>query len=294
MQAVIAPARTGGVAVRLALACLAAFMVTLARADAPALVAVPPMNALVTDLTGTLTTDQQSALESRLRQFEERKGSQVAVLIVPTTAPEPIEAFSLRVVEQWKVGRKKVDDGILLLVAKDDRTMRIEVGYGLEGALPDATAKRIVSEVIAPRFKDGDYVGGIDAGVDRIMRTVDGEPLPPATAPPDPGLDFGHLLPVVLLIALALGGVLRSLLGRLPGAAVTSVCIGALAWFVSGLWMVAAVGALVAFVFTLTGLGTRGGLYGLGGGFGNRGGGGGGFGGGAGGSFGGGGASGKW
>jgi uncharacterized protein len=246
------------------------------------------MTGLATDLTGTLTTAQQAALESRLRQFADRKGSQVAVLVVPTTAPESIEAYSLRVVDAWKVGRKRVDDGVLLLVAKDDRTMRVEVGYGLEGALPDATAKRIVAEVIAPRFKDGDYAGGIDAGIDRILRTVDGEPLPSPT-PADAQPDFGRMLPIVLLVAFALGGILRSLLGRVPGAAVTSGCVGAVAWFLSGLWTVAALGALVAFLFTLAGQGTRGGLYGLGGGRG-----GGGFGGGGGGRFGGGGASGRW
>jgi uncharacterized protein len=281
-----------GAAARMLLAGLIAVASTLvAAATVPGAVPVPPMGALVTDLTGTLTPEQQSALESRLRQFSERKGSQLAVLIVPTTAPETIEAYSLRVVEQWKVGRKKVDDGALLLVAKDDRALRIEVGYGLEGALPDAIAKRIISEVIAPRFKDGDYFGGIDAGTDRIMRIIDGEPLPAATPPAEPGLDVGRLLPLVLLVAFALGGVLRALLGRVPGAAVTSACVGGLAWFLSGLWPVAAIGALVAFVFTLAGLGTRGGLYGLGGG---RGIGGGGFGGGGGGRFGGGGASGRW
>jgi uncharacterized protein len=282
-----------GAAARKILACLlvlAASLAVAADAALPGVVSVPPMRALVTDLTGTLTADQQAALESRLRQFGERKGSQVAVLIVPTTAPESIEAYSLRVVDQWKVGRQRVDDGVLLLVAKDDRTMRIEVGYGLEGALPDATAKRIISEIIAPRFKEGDYVGGIASGTDRIMRVVDGEPLPPARPPADPGLDIGRLLPIVLVVAFALGGILRSLLGRVPGAAVTSVCVGAIAWFLSGLWTIATIGALLAFVATLAGLGTRGGLYGLGGGRGGAGG----FGGGGGGRFGGGGASGRW
>lgn len=272
--------------------CLLVMTLTLlgtAAADVPGAAPVPPMRALVTDLTGTLTGEQQAALESRLREFAQRKGSQVAVLVIPTTAPESIEAYSLRVVDQWKVGRRKVDDGVLLLVAKDDRAMRIEVGYGLEGALPDATAKRIVSDVIAPRFRDGDYAGGIEAGIDRIVRTIDGELLP-APAHPDTAPDFGRLLPIVLVLAFALGGLLRSLLGRMTGAAATSACVGAVAWFLSGLWSVAAVGALVAFLFTLAGLGTRGGLYGLGGGRG----GGSTFGGGGGGRFGGGGASGRW
>jgi uncharacterized protein len=272
---------------------LLAAVCAAASAGAAGLVPVPPMHGLVTDLTGTLTGDQQAALETRLRQFDERKGSQVAVLVLPTTAPETIEAYSLRVVEQWKVGRKKVDDGVLLLVAKDDRTVRIEVGYGLEGALPDATAKRIISEVIVPRFRSGDYYGGLDAGVDRIMRSVDGEPLPPPAPQPQEAPDFGRLLPILLLAAFMLGGVLRTALGRLPGATVAAAGVAALAWFLSGLWIVAIVGALAAFFITLGGRGLRPGAYWPGGG-GLGGGSGGGFGGGGGGRFGGGGASGRW
>ena len=252
-----------------------------------ATVPVPPMHGLVTDLTGTLTAAQQAALETRLREFGDRKGSQVAVLIVPTTAPETIEAYSLRVVDQWKPGRRNVDDGVLLMVAKDDRTVRIEVGYGLEGVLPDATAKRIISEVIVPRFGQGDFQGGIDAGVDRILRTVDGEPLPPPAAPAE-ALDLGRLVPVLLLGPLVFGAAMRRLLGRLPGAGVVAAGVAALAWFLSGLWAVAAVAALAAFLITAAGTervdaGTAPG-----------GGGGGGFGGGGGGRFGGGGASGRW
>ena len=151
---------------------------------------VPPLHARLTDLTGTLTAAQQTGLEQSLRAFETRKGTQIAVLIVPTTKPEEVEQYALRVVEQWKLGRKKVDDGALLLIAKDDRTLRIEVGYGIEGALNDATAKRIVNEVIAPRLKEGDYFGGVGAGVDQMIRVVDGEPLPtpkPGAAGPGSG-----------------------------------------------------------------------------------------------------------
>jgi uncharacterized protein len=273
-------------------AWLAACMLALAAwasPAAPGAVPVPPMRALVTDLTGTLTANQQAALEARLREFGERKGSQVAVLVVPTTAPEAIEAYSLRVVEQWKVGRRKVDDGILLLVAKDDRAVRIEVGYGLEGALPDATAKRILSEVIVPRFRDGDFAGGIDAGVDRILLSVDGEPLPPPAAPP-PAPDIGRLLPILLLGPLMFGAVMRRLLGRLAGAGVVAAGVAALAWFLSGLWSIAAVAAVAAFFITAAGRGAGIGI----GPFGGGGGGGGGFGGGGGGRFGGGGASGRW
>lgn len=272
------------------LAIMAAFAGPAAAA-ALAAVPVPPMRGLVTDLTGTLTSDQQAALATRLRAFEQRKGSQVAVLVVPTTAPESIEAYGLRVVEQWKVGRRDVDDGVLLLVARSDRTVRIEVGYGLEGALPDATAKRIISEVIVPRFEEGDFAGGIDAGVDRILRTVDGEPLP-APAPAAETPDIGHLVPILLLGPLVFGAAMRKLLGRLPGAGVVAAGVGALAWFLSGLWAVATVSAMVAFAMTIAGRGAGidpfGTSRGGGGGFG------GGFGGGGGGRFGGGGASGRW
>src|ERR1700761_3946521 len=144
-------------------------------------VAVPPLTGRVVDQTGTLSSDTVASLSQKLKDFEARKGSQIAVLIVPTTAPESIEQYSIRVAEAWKVGRKKVDDGAILLVAKDDRKLRIEVGYGLEGALTDVTAKRIIDEIITPKFRNGDFAGGISDGVDRIIRIIDGEPLP---APP--------------------------------------------------------------------------------------------------------------
>jgi uncharacterized membrane protein YgcG len=161
----------------LALVAVLAFVAMPAFAQD--LQAVPPLNARVTDLTGTLTAQQQSAMEQKLAEFEARKGSQLAVLIVPTTEPEDIAQYSIRVVEQWKLGREKVDDGALLIVAKNDRRLRIEVGQGLEGVLTDATSRRIISNTIAPLFRQGDFAGGINAGLDRIIRTIDGEPLPP-------------------------------------------------------------------------------------------------------------------
>jgi len=256
------------------------------------LVPVPPLSALVSDLTATLTPQQQAGLESRLREFETRKGTQIAVLVVPTTKPEEIEQYALRVVEQWKLGRKKVDDGALLLVAKNDRTMRIEVGYGLEGVLNDATAKRIVSEVITPRFKDGDYFGGIDAGTDRIIRLVQGEALPaPDPRDPESQTDLGRLAPVLLVIALVAGSALRAALGRVPGSLATGAAVGGVAWLLSGTLVAAASAAVIAFFFTLFGSGMRAASYGHGGGRGGFGGGG--FRGGGGG-FGGGGASGRW
>ena len=154
---------------------LASFLLGTAQAE----VAIPPLKQRVTDLTSTLDASQLQTLETKLAAFEKAKGSQIAVLVLPTTQPEVIEQFAIRVVEVWKLGRKGVDDGVLLLVAKDDRKLRIEVGYGLEGALNDATAKRIVAEVISPAFKQGDFYGGIDAGVTSIIKVIEGEPLPP-------------------------------------------------------------------------------------------------------------------
>jgi uncharacterized protein len=278
------------------LLALAAFVPGFAAEE---LVPVPPLQARMTDLTGALTTEQKIGLEQSLRAFEARKGTQIAVLIVATTKPEEIEQYALRVVEQWKLGRKKVDDGALLLVAKDDRTLRIEVGYGIEGALNDATAKRIVSEVIAPRLKEGDFFGGVNAGIDQMMRVIDGEPLPvpkQSAARPD-GNNLGQLLPVLFLMALVVGGVLRSALGRLPGALVTGGLLAFLGWLILGAAFAAAFAGGIAFLITLLGvnLGRHGGMHGGGhyGGFGGGRSGGGGFGGGGGG-FGGGGASGRF
>ncbi|HJT62653.1 MAG TPA: YgcG family protein [Burkholderiales bacterium] len=278
------------------------FLLALGLAWAQA--AVPPLTARVTDLTGTLTREQQAGLERMLQEFEARKGSQLAVLMVPSTAPEAIEQYALRVAEQWKIGRKKVDDGAIMVVAKDDRALRIEVGYGLEGALNDATANRIIRELIVPRFREGDFYGGINAGLDRMMRVIDGEPLP-APAKSAPGAQGGtfQMLPVLLILALVAGSILRAVLGRFLGAAATGGAVGFVAWILAGAMAMALLAGVVAFVFTLMGGGGRrlGGFPGMygGGGFGRGGGwGGGGFGGGGfrggGGGFGGGGASGRW
>ncbi len=263
---------------------------------------IPPLTARVVDLTGTLDAAQRQTLDSRLRAFEQRKGSQVAVLIVPRTAPETIEQYGIRVAEQWKVGRRKVDDGAILLVAKEERTLRIEVGYGLEGALNDATAKRIVDDVIVPRFRAGDFAGGIDAGVDAMLRVIDGEPLPEPA--PTASVDTGPLglLPFLFVGAMMLSGLLRALLGRGKGAMVAGGVLGLAGWLLSGTVLLAVVAAIVGFFVTLAGgrmgSGWHGGYRGPGGGWGNSGGwgsgsGGGGFRGGGGG-FGGGGASGRW
>jgi uncharacterized protein len=285
-------------AARASLLAIALCWAAVAGAQVP----VPPLGERITDRTGTLTNVQKSALEQTLRSFEARKGSQVAVLIVPSTGPETIEQYALRVAEQWKPGRKNVDDGALLVVAKDDRTLRIEVGYGLEGALTDAACKRIISEIIVPRFRQGDFYGGITAGVDRILRVIDGEPLPkPEERRPGGTRGIGSILPVLMILAVVVGGVLHTVLGRFPGALVTGGAVSIVAWMLAGAISIALVAGVIAFLFTLLsgGMGGRGlGGGGLGGGFGGGGFGGGGFSGGGfsggGGGFGGGGASGRW
>ena len=275
-----------GLAGRLGTA-LALSLTLLAPCATTAQVTVPALLGHVTDQTKTLAPEQIAALEQTLSTFEARKGSQLAVLIVPSTAPEEIEQFALRVAEQWKLGRKKVDDGAILVVAKNDRALRIEVGYGLEGALSDITSKRIISETITPRFKQGDFYGGIEAGVAQIIKVVEGEPLPaPSGRPTGSYDDVRQMLPVLFIVVLAVGGVLRSALGKVPGALVTGAVVSVLAWFVIGTLFLSAVAGLGALVFTLVGS-TRMlyGIGGMGGGGGFRGGGGG---------FGGGGASGRW
>jgi len=269
-------------------------------------VAVPPLSGRVVDQTGTLSSGDIASLTQKLKDLETRKGSQVAVLIVPTTQPETIEQFSIRAAEAWKVGRKKIDDGALLVVAKDDRKLRIEVGYGLEGSLTDVTANRIINEIIVPKFRTGDFSGGIDAGVDRIIAVIDGEKLPaPVPREQNPDL-FSHLDPTnpfVLFALIIMGGILRSVLGRLVGSAATGGAVGVLAWFVAGSLAASFILGIVAFFLTMfaetmLSSGGRGGYIGGGGwsgGGGSFSGGssGGGFSGG-GGSFGGGGASGSW
>jgi uncharacterized protein len=284
-----------------------------AQLAAPPLQPIPPLNARITDATGTLTAQQQNALEQKLAAFEASKGSQLAVLIVPTTQPEEIEQYSIRVVEQWKLGRgavggKRVDDGALLLIAKNDRHVRIEVGYGLEGVLTDAMSNRIISETIVPAFRRGDFYGGIDAGLDQMMKLIAGEPLPPPNPDSWQGERRGvpaNGLPAILIAVLFGSVILRAIFGRSVGSALTGAGTGLLVWVTSHALPLAVGAGIAAFVITLLmGLARgsgwssypRGG--GFGGGWGGFGGGGGGLGGGGfsggGGGFGGGGASGSW
>jgi uncharacterized protein len=262
-------------------------------------IAVPPLKARVTDLTATLTSDQRAALEQKLAGLEARKGSQVAVLLVPTTQPETVEQYAIRVFDQWKLGRKGVDDGVLLLVAKNDRKLRIEVGYGLEGAIPDAIAKRVVDEDIVPLFKQGNFYGGISAGTDRVSKLIEGESMPPPRRTAAPGSGWSaETLFIGFIILTMVSQLLHSLLGRFLGAGVVGVAAGIIGFVLAGLVAAAIIG-LIAFVISLfigaTGRQGRG--WSSGGNWSSGGGswssGGGGFSGG-GGSSGGGGASGSW
>lgn len=267
-------------------------------------VAVPPLRGPVTDLTNTLTADQTATLDQQLRAFEAKKGSQIAVLILPTTQPESIEQYGIRVAEAWKLGRSGVNDGAVLLVAKDDRAVRIEVGRGLEGALPDVLMNRIIDQVIVPRFRSNDFYGGVRGAVERMIALAEGEPLPepePARRGAPDGL--GNALPLLLLLVFVGSGILRGMLGRFGGASVTAGIAAVIVWALTSTLIIAIGAAVIAFVIALLGGGGGGGWAsprrrgwggytgGWGGGFG--GGGGGGWSGG-GGTFGGGGASGRW
>ena len=263
---------------------------------------IPALSSRVTDLTATLSADQRSSLEEKLAAFERQKGAQVAVLIVPTVKPETIPEYALRVVESWKLGRKGVDDGVLLLIAKEDRKLRIEVGYGLEGALNDATAKRIISETISPRFKQGDFYGGIESGLETMLKVIGGESLPEPEQQrdaknSDDGLDT--LLLVGFVLVFVVGGIVRAIFGRFLAAGIIGGVVGIVASLLLSSMLIAIVVGVIAFLVSLfNGMGGGGGRGGGGGwssGASSWGGssGGGGFSGG-GGSFGGGGASGDW
>jgi uncharacterized protein len=257
-------------------------------------VALPALSERVTDLTGTLSAENRASLTASLAALEKDKGAQIAILLLPTTQPESIEQFGIRLAEAWKIGRKSVDDGVIVIVAKDDRRMRIEVGYGLEGAIPDAIAKRIVAEQMAPRFRQGDFAGGLQASVDALDKLIRGEALPAPVAPASANsTDPGDAL-TFLLIILFMGGVIRSMFG-LFGSLAVSGAAGWLAWTIFASLGLAGGAALLAFALSFIRLG-RGGWHsggGFPGGFGGGSSGGGGFSGGGGG-FGGGGASGNW
>jgi uncharacterized protein len=292
----------------MAAVCASVLLALLAPlSGAQAQIALPPV-ARVTDLTGTLTAQQRASLDQTLASFEASKGSQIAVVMVPTTEPEDIEAFGIRLADAWKLGRKGIDDGAILIIALNDHRMRIEVGTGLEGAVPDIAAGRIVDEYLRPQFRAGDYYGGISTALDRLIGLVNGEPLPapkPRNSLRSAGGGLQRVLPLLLILGIIGGPILRQLFGRPVGAVATGGIAGFIAWLLVGVVGIAAVAAVAGFFFTLVGgLGggrSMGGGFGGMGGFGGGGFGGGGFGGGGGGGFSGGGggfsgggASGSW
>lgn len=266
--------------------------------------AVPALSSHVVDMTATLTEQQQLALDAKLSRFETSHGAQVVVVVVRSTAPEDIAAYANRVASAWKIGRKDIGDGVLLLVAKDDRTLRIEVARTLEGAIPDLMAKRIIDQTIAPRFKQGDFAGGLEKGVEQLMGLIQGEALPaPASARPQGGFQWMDLA-VFLFFAVTVGGSMaRRALGTRLGSMLTGMAAGGLAFVVTQSLLLAVGAAVAAFVLTLltslnkynphAGSGGYGG-FGSGSSGGSSRSGGGGFSSGGGGSFGGGGASGGW
>jgi len=284
----------------LAAACACA----AAAAFAQDVVPVPKLTGHVVDLTATLSGPDSAALEAKLTAFERERGSQVAVLLVPTLRGEAIEDFAGRVTDAWQLGRKGVDDGVLFVIAKQDRHMRIHTGRGVQGTLTDALSKRIIADIVTPQFRNGDFRGGIDDGVDAILKAIQGEELPaPAHAQHKEGRSsLGDFLPFALFGVVIVGGILRAMFGRLFGAGITSGVAGVAAWLILGTIAGGIVVALIAFLFTLfIGSGVTQGVRsgGLGGWSGGSaggwsgGGGGGGFSGGGGG-FDGGGASGSW
>jgi uncharacterized protein len=297
-----------GTAALLLLAALAAWVPAWAQGLQP----VPPLAARVIDQTGTLDAVQLKGLEEKLATFEQAKGTQIAMLMVATTQPEDIASYANRVGNAWKIGRKGVGDGVLVVVAKDDHKIRIEVAKTLEGAVPDLAAKQIIDDAMTPNFRKGDFAGGLRAAADQLIARINGEPLP---APPQQqqarhdggGFDWTDLAIFLFVFAPIVGGVLRRMFGSKLGSLATGGAVGLIAMIFTSSLVIAVIAGVVALLFTLltggTGIptGRRGGWGGgpwIGGGGGGwssgGGGGGGGFSSGGGGDFGGGGASGDW
>ena len=273
---------------------------------------VPVLTGRVIDSTGTLTPAQRTAIDDKLAAFEAAAGPQMVVLIVPSTAPEDITSYAQRVADSWKIGRREVGDGVVILVAKSDRKVRIEVAKALEGAVPDLAARQIIQNAITPAFKAGDYAGGLNLAIDQLQARIKGENLPEPTqqqrAPSgSSGFDFETLGALFFIGVPVLGAILTGVMGRKIGSVATAGAAGAAGWFIGGGLLMAGAAAVIALVLVgVMGVGSarrgRGGLGGMippvifggGGGGGGFGGGGGGFSSGGGGDFGGGGASGDW
>ncbi len=269
------------------------------------IIPVPEIKSRVTDQTGTLTSSEIKTLETRLAEFEKSKGSQIVVLMVSTTGDETIEQYGIRVADQWKIGRTAIDDGVILIAAMQDRKLRIEVGYGLEGAVPDALAKRIISQVITPEFRSGHYYDGINDGVESLIKLVNGEELPVASSQSNGASKrstpkFGLVFIVLgFVIFAAINAFLKKKVGKGKGALITSILLFGLLWLMANIAVAIFATVILSAFLNIPGGGGRGGRGGggifIGGGGFGRGGGfsGGGFSGGGGG-FGGGGASGGW
>lgn len=267
---------------------------------------VPPLSARVIDQTATLTPAQVQALTDKLEGIERRRGSQIVVLMVPTTQPEDIAAYAQRVGDTWKIGRPEIGDGLLIVVAKNDRRVRIEVAKALEGAVPDLAARQIIDNRITPAFRAGDFAGGLNAAVDRLAERIgtEGLPEPPSSAarqgPAAQGFNLEDMAIFFFIGVPILGAVLTGLMGRKLGAMATGAAAGSLGWWLTTSLLVAGGAGLVALLLVgVFGVGSRRGGGGMpivwgggGGGFGD--GGGGGFSSGGGGDFGGGGSSGSW
>ncbi|MDP2007099.1 MAG: TPM domain-containing protein [Rubrivivax sp.] len=260
---------------------------------------VPPLSGRVIDQTATLQPAQTAALDAKLAAFEAQAGPQIVLLMVPATAPEDIAAYAQRVADAWKIGRREVGDGVLVVVAKDERAVRIEVAKALEGAIPDLAARQVIDRAFVPAFRVGDYAGGLNAGVDQLMARIRGEglplPTPRAGVGSAPGaLPLEQIGLMVFVGVMLLGGLLAAVLGRGPGSVLTAVAAGGAVWWLGAGVLLAVLAALAAaLVVGVIGVGNvlRLVLMARGGG---GGGGGGGFSSGGGGDFGGGGASGRW
>ena len=289
--------------------CVAALLLAAGLARAQDVLPVPPLAGRVIDQTGTLSAAQKQALDSKLAAIETQRGSQIVVLMVATTQPEDIAAYAQRIADSWKIGRRDVGDGLLIVVAKNDRRMRIEVAKTLEGAIPDLAAKRIIDEQLTPAFKAGDFAGGLNLALDKLNARIGGEGLaePTAKGRADLGFELQDLLLFLVVAAPVMGTVFTSFFGRKLGSLTTGAAVGGLAWWVTASLFIAGGAGLIALIVVgVMGLGaSRGGGRSLGGpvvwgggggGFrsGGGGGGGGGFSSGGGGDFGGGGSSGSW
>ena len=257
---------TFAISIVIALISLSPFLSQAAEGDT---IAIPKLEKRVTDTTATIPAAEIEKITARIRAFEEKKGGQIAVLVVSSTAPEAIFDYSLRVAEAWKLGRAGVDDGVLFVIAKDDRKMQILTGPGVQGVMTDVVSRRIIAEVVAPRFREGNFGGGIYEGVDKIANVIDGEALPPPVqkkkGSATQGSSSSNFLFLAVFATFFVAPMLRAMLGRFMGASATAGITGAAAWWIAGGLFFPIIAGVIVFIVAL--------LYGMGGG--SRGGGGG-------------------